>query len=82
MLTSFGYACRTWCPESPTAVSPFLRALVAEAIGTFCLVFARQTTFRRLSRMPSPKRVLFVCVENANRSQMAEALAGLGVVVA
>jgi len=32
--------------------------------------------------MPSPKRVLFVCVENANRSQMADALAGLGVVVA
>jgi hypothetical protein len=26
--------------------------------------------------MTGPKRVLFVCVENANRSQMAEAFAG------
>jgi arsenate reductase (thioredoxin) len=35
--------------------------------------------------MPNPKRVLFVCVENSNRSQMAEAFArmyGAGIVEA
>ncbi len=51
----------------------------AECIGTFILVFASTDGLlchdRKRDGIMNKKRIIFVCVENSNRSQMAEAFA-------